>query len=222
MRRFLTVMGVAALAIALLLNGSPASAGSASWTDPEGDATDFIDLAPPRPSEPAYDVLSVAMSSDDKNLTVTAKFKQLGTIPPQATGNTYRFYFVAGEGEFTASVIEDQIAGNFNTFAVYDPVTQINMAADCFKCRGTINVESNTVEFIMPIGSLEGARRAAGVAGKIAPGSKIEDVQVGAGEYYNGGYYIPGVNETLGGGVGFSLSNTADVAPLPAPGAYTL
>jgi len=221
MRRFLTVSGVALLAIAVLLNGPPASAGSVTWDDPEGDAIEFLGEAPPRPSEPAYDVLNVAMASDGKDLTIAAKFKQLGSIPPQATGNTYRFVFVSGDGTFTLSVIQDTIAGEFSAFAVRDAVTGVNNAVDCIKCTGKINVESNTLEFTLPISSIDSARRTAGVAGKIEPGTAIEGVSVVAGEYYNFGYRVPGVTDTLGGGL-VSLSNTADSAPLPAPGTFTL
>ena len=221
MRRFLTLGGVALLAAALLLNGAPASAASASWNDPEGDAIGYLGADLPRPSEAAYDVLNVAINSDGKDLTVAAKFKQLGTIPPQATGNTYRFYFVAGEGEFTASVIQDRVGGDFSAFAFYDPVTQTNSAVDCIKCMGKLNVENNTVEFKFPISALESARRSAGVAGKIAPGSTIKDVSMEGGEYYNGGYHVPGVTDVVGFGV-VSMSNTADEAPLPGPGTFTL
>ena len=221
MRRFLTILSVGLVGLALLLNGAPASAASTSWTDPEGDATLYLDVEAPRPSEPAYDVLNVAIASDGKDLTVVSKFKQLGTVPPQATGNTYRFVFVAGEGTFTLSVIQDQLAGEFSTFAVRDATTGVNTATECIKCTGKMNLESNTIELKMPISALDSARRTAGVAGKIAPGSNIESVNVIAGEYYNFGYRVPGVTDTAGTG-GVSLSNEADSSPLPAPGTFTL
>ena len=81
----------------LLASALPANAASTAWKDPEGDATNYLDLGPPRPSEPAYDVLDATLTSDGKDLTLAARFKKLGKIPPQATGNTYRFSFLAGE-----------------------------------------------------------------------------------------------------------------------------
>lgn len=220
MRRLLTITA-ALVAASLALAVMPAQAASTSWKDPEGDAIGYLGAEPPRPSEPAYDILDVTMGSDAKDLTVVAKFKQLGTIPPQATGNVYRLGFTIGEGEYTLSIIQDRIGGDFSAFAVFDATTMTNTATDCARCTGTLNVERNQVEMRIPIGSLDSARRAAGVAGKkIETGSKLEVVTMGAGEYYNFGYHIPGVTETTGGVV--SLNNTADEAPLPEPGAFTL
>lgn len=213
MRRFLSVSGVALLATTLLLGGTPAKAGSVSWDDPEGDATGYLGESPPRPSEPAYDILKVTMASDDKDLTVVAAFKELGTIPPQATGNVYRFAFTAGDGRFTLSIIEDHVGGKYSAFSVRDETTGVNNAVECVKCLGKINLESNQVELKLPISSLDSARKTAQVPGKIVAGSKLEEVTVLAGEYYNGGYST---------GFGFSLSNDADLSPLPDPGSFTL
>lgn len=220
MRKFFTASGVALLAIALLLNGAPANAGSISWNDPEGDAIGFLGVDPPRPSEPAYDNLKVDMTSDGKVLKVAAQFKQLGTIPPQSTGNRYGFSFTAGDGRFTLNVIQDHIGGEFSTFAVLDTTTNVNTATDCFKCTGKLNLESNTVELQIPVASLESARKSAGVGGKIGPGAPIQDVVMAAGEYYNLGYHIPGVTDALTGLV--SINNTADSSPLPGGGKFTL
>ena len=213
MRKFFTASGVALLAIVVLLNGAPANAGSIGWNDPEGDAVELFGEAPPRPSQPMYDILKVAMSSDGKDLTVKAGFKQLGSIPPQATGNVYRFAFTAGDGRFTLSIIEDHVGGNYSAFSVRDETTGVNNAVECVKCFGKINLESNQVELKLPIRSLDSARKSAQVPGKIAAGSTLAEVTVLAGEYYNGGYST---------GFGFSLSNDADSAPVPGPGKFTL
>ena len=206
----------AALALAaagFLASALPANAASTAWKDPEGDATNYLDLGPPRPSEPAYDVLDATLTSDGKDLTLAARFKKLGKIPPQATGNTYRFSFLAGEGRFTMSVIQDVVGGSFTAFSVRDTTTGINNATECVKCSGKLNIEANRLEIKLPISALDSARKSAKVAGKITPGTKVGEVLLEAGEYYNFGYSV---------GVGFSLSNTADKAALPAPGTFTL
>lgn len=208
-----TYLALSGFLIAVSLLAAPAQAASTSWKDPEGDATDYLDLQPPRPSEPAYDVLGATLASDGKDLTLVADFKQLGAVPPQATGNTYRFSFVAGDGKFTMSVIQDLVGGNYSAFSVLDTTTGINNASECVKCSGKLNLEANRLEIKLPISALDSARKAAQVPGKIAPGTKLQEVSLEAGEYYNFGYST---------GFGVSLSNTADSAPLPAPGAFTL
>jgi len=204
---------LALAAVGVLVSSVPANAASTTWKDPEGDATTYLDVGLPRPSEPAYDVLDATLTSDGKDLTLAARFKKLGKIPPQATGNAYRFSFLAGEGRFTMSVIQDLVGGSFTAFAVRDTTTGINNAAECVKCSGKLNLQANRLEIKLPISALDSARKSAKVAGKIAPGAKLGEVLIEAGEYYNFGYSV---------GVGFSLSNTADEAALPAPGTFTL
>jgi hypothetical protein len=218
MRKFLTTLGVGLTALALLLGAAPARAGEASWKDPEGDAVGYLGATPPRPSEAAYDVLGVNLTSDGTLIKVNAQFKKLGAIPPQATGNTYRFIFKIGDGTYTLSVIQDRVAGNFSTFAVRDAVTGVNTATECIKCTGKLNMQANRVELQIPVSALESARKAAKVAPpKIGPGTKMEGVKMEGGEYYNLGYSIPGSPVGL-----FSLSNTADTAALPAPGTFSI
>ena len=209
MRRLLTVGGVALLATALLAGATPARAGEASWSDVEGDATTFLVAEEtPKPSEPAYDILKVSVSSTGDKLNVVADFKQLGTIPPYAQGNVYRFYFTAGDVGFILSVMEDHVNGHGSTFSVVGPAG--STSADCFKCTGKVEVKDNQVLMSLPYGSLEGARRDAGGTMKIAPGAKLTELGFSGGEYY-------ALPERL-----VSMNFNADEAPMPNPGSLTL
>ena len=208
MRRSLMSLGTAFLAAALLVGATPAQAGEASWSDPEGDATMFLVGETPKPSEPTYDVLKVSVSTGGDKVNVVANFKQLGGIPPYAQGNVYRFYFTAGDVGFILSVIEDQVNGPGSTFSVVGPAG--STSTDCFKCTGKIEADKNQVIMSMPYGSLEGARREAGGTMKIAPGGELTEISFSGGEYY-------ATPERL-----LSMNFSADEAPMPAPGKIAL
>lgn len=208
MRRFLISVGTALLAAAALSGGTPARAGEASWADPEGDATALLVGETPKPSEPTYDILKVSVSAAADKLNVVADFKQLGTIPPYAQGNVYRFYFTAGDVGFILSVMEDQVNGAASTFSVVGPAG--STSAECLRCTGKVEVKDNRVVMSLPYGSLEGARREAGGTMKIAPGAELTEISFSGGEYY-------ATPERL-----LSMNFSADEAPMPDSGKIVL
>lgn len=208
MRRPLISLGAALLAVALLVGGMPVRAAEASWSDPEGDATMFLVGETPKPSEPTYDILKVSVSTGGDKVNVVADFKQLGTSPPYAQGNVYRFYFKAGDVGFILSVIEDKVNGAGSTFSVRGPAG--STSADCLKCTGKVEVDKNRVVMSMPYGSLEGARREAEGTMKIVPGAELTELSFSGGEYY-------ATPERI-----LSLNLSADEAPMPDPGKIVL
>lgn len=207
MRRFLVATGTALLAAALLMSGTPAQAGTLTWTDPAGDAAPE-NLAPegggvPAPvSEPAFDIVKSTISTNGGTLIWTAEVPGItADPPPKATGMHFTFEFTFGESNYRWVVAKDRLAAGGTTF--YKEGTTGSDPADCGKCVGKIDVEAKTVTITAPIASMD-----RGVDGKFGPGSTLEAVSVGAGRYYD----TPAVK----------YFPTDEIAAAPAPGTFTV
>ena len=202
MRRTLTITGTIALALAVFLGGSPARAGSLTWTDPTGDAAPEGVPVPPL-SEPGFDITRSTISSDGTTLVWKAEVPGLkAEAPPQGTGMHFTFSFEFGENSYRWVIASDRLGGGGTTF--YKAGTAGSDPAGCDKCIGKIDFEGKAVTITAPIASMD-----RGIDGKFVPGSKMLTVAAEAGRYYD----VPGV---------VSYFPTDESAPAPGDGSFTV
>ena len=185
MRKFLISTATALLAVALLMSGTPAQAGTLTWTDPTGDAAPEGLPIPPL-SEPGYDITRSTLASDGTTLTWTAEVPGLtADPPPKATGMHFTFSFTFGENSYRWVVAKDRLGAGGTTFYIAGDAG--SDAADCPKCLGKIDVEGKVVSITAPIASMD-----RGIEGKFGPGSMLEAIAAEAGRYYDAGVrYFP-------------------------------
>lgn len=200
MRKFVTTAGCLLVAVALLMTGAPAQAGTLTWTDPTGDAAPEGLPVPPL-SEPAYDITRSTLSSDGTTLTWKAEVPGLtADPPPKATGMHFTFSFTFGDNSYRWVVAKDRVGSGGTTFYIAGDAG--SDAADCPKCVGKIDVEGKSVTITAPIASMD-----RGIEGKFGPGSVLETIAAEAGRYYDAGVrYFP----------------TDESAPAPDPATFAV
>ena len=200
MRRFLAGLGVALVATSMVLGGTPARAGTLTWTDPTGDAAPEGLPVPPL-SEPAFDIVRSTISSDGKTLLWKAEVPGLtADPPPKATGMHFTFSFDFEGNSYRWVIAKDRVGGGGTTFYIAGDAG--SNQADCGKCIGKIDVEGKAVTITAPIASMD-----RGIEGKFGPGSVMETVAAEAGRYYDAGVrYFP----------------TDESAPAPGDGSFAV
>ena len=133
----------------LLLGAIPAQAASLSWEDPKDDAAD------PLEEHAAFDISAVKVSNDGGVVKVEMDVPGLVEgAPTGATGYTFRFEFMYGEGEYRLQVNEHILGDTTANFGMYGDVTTI---LPCEKCEGKIDRAAKKVFISAPVADLDKA-----------------------------------------------------------------
>lgn len=177
MRRTLTTAGAIALAVAVLVGGSPARAGELSVDDPAGDATG-VDLlgtpeaqSTPRPSDAELDILNMAWRSDAKDLKIDLKLAEIGH-PIGSVGYSYRLNFTHAEIDyhFLYQVLGPPDAQSVS-FVFRDADGNV---IEC-RCSGKVDGKTATLQVTAEIASLGRALKTnSGTA--LGPGTKLTNI----------------------------------------------
>lgn len=199
MRRFLTTLGVALVASALVLNGSPAKAGTLSWDDPVGD--------PATLAQSTLDITKVSLNFDGTTFFVALDIAQLGEPAPFGTGQFFAVAFDYGDGHYTLRVTQDRVTGDAFSFQEEVGEAQVGPIA-CKTCKFKLDFEASKVLIQVGFESLKSAMR------KLAPGESFEALTAWSG----GSYSEPSgtFGTFLWGG-----SEPGDSAPAPDPATFT-
>ncbi|HUR48072.1 MAG TPA: hypothetical protein VMY88_00885 [Acidimicrobiales bacterium] len=200
MRRFLTALGVAALASSLVLGGTPARAGELGWADAEGDAF------PPVVSNPTLDIVKTSLTTTPESFVWKTQLKQLGDPLPIATGHHFTLNFTFGDAAFVMRVTQDRVAGDGIVFQKQDETTPTVQNLGCAKCKLSIDPATNTITLTASLGTMQAASR------KLVAGAKIDTISVFTGLMWD----IPQVGTLYGG------SDQGDEAPPPDGATFTL
>lgn len=186
MKRLTAVVG--AVALALLLAGQPAQAATTEWTDPAGDATG-VDVSPagvpnalestPRPSEPEFDILKVAITSSADTLTVRATLAKQG-IPSTGIGTVFRLLFTHdGVAYDLIAQRSGDVSSNAFTTAVFLRVRTPYTSPETLACGGCgVKYEPTAVVFTAKLASLTSGIRQYKKSPPLAAGTKLSDVGV--------------------------------------------
>lgn len=206
MRKFWTIGGAAFLAVALLLSGSPASAGSLSWED----AVDEPDNA----AQATLDITKVSLNYDGKTFTVDYDIKQLGEPAPFGTGQYFAFDFVFGETEYLLVVTQDRLVGDNMQFQSAEPAPDGNSRTVttimCKTCKFKLDFEASKVHMEIGFESLKSGLR------KLAPGAKIEGLVASTGMAYSEPSGMIFTSPTI-----LWNPTPGDDAPHPSDGSFT-
>lgn len=160
---------------ALVLAALPAQAGTFTWTDPAGDATE-IGVADGVPNDAAFDVTEVKMDSSGGKLSWSAKVPDVASGQPTlSSGYYFRFWFTHDGKDFQFIVAEDVTgAKTFSMSTVGTP--SVTLTDACKNCKGEINREGKAVQIEAPLASLDAAMKlaeAGPVAGKDFTGLEV-------------------------------------------------
>lgn len=149
-------------AIGLFLASSPANAGSVSWEDEAGDATQFF-VASGTPNEKAFDITTVTLASDGTNFTYEAVVPEMTEgNPSPAYGYFFRFYFTVADAEFYFRV------GQGPTGEHFELRNSDDAAVECKDCTGVIDREGKRAVATAPLSSLSEVLKAAELADSAA------------------------------------------------------
>lgn len=171
-----------ALAIGLALGGfvlssaMPANAGSLTWKDPAGDATDAGAGAAVLPNDPAFDVTASTVSTDGGNLEWSIDIPGMPAgRPTLSTGYNIRFAFTHDGVTYWFKAAED--LSGATTIALSATATgSANLAACTAKCKLKFNREAKKVVVTMPLDALDAALKEAG--GPPASGGSWSNIYV--------------------------------------------
>lgn len=174
MRRFFSLIGTAALALALLLLGSPAQASEFNIADPAGDATGlFVVESTPRPSDEEVDILGVKYSTTATELRIDVKMAKIG-IPVGAIGFSQRIGFTHSGTSYHFLHEVDDVPGVLSGSSFL--LRQGNTEIPC-KCSGKINGKTATLEIRADIASLSRALKSFNPdSDPIVPGTEFTEL----------------------------------------------
>ena len=174
MRKFLISSGTVLLAVALLLAGSPANAGSKSWEDDVDE--------PETAAQATLDITKVTLDFDGKTFTSTIDIKQLGDPAPAGSGQFFGLDFVFGGKDYILTVNQDRLVGDYFVFQSAetspDGNTRTVTTIPCKTCKFELDFEGSKVRMQIGWESLTSAAR------KLAPGGKITDLEASSGPTY--------------------------------------
>lgn len=193
------------LALALLLGGSPAQAGSMSWDDAAGDPTTL--------AQGTLDITKVTLNFDGNKFSSTLDIAQLGEPAPFGTGQWFSFRFNFGEGVYTMRVTQDRLTGDNFQFQQKVGESTVETIA-CKTCKFELDFEGSKVYMEIGYESLKSTLR------KLAPGQSIEALNAFSGPVYSdptgtvGGTVFTGPNILWAG-------NPGDSAPHPDAKTFT-
>jgi hypothetical protein len=145
--RVLRVLLFGAALGALVMGVTPAQAASLAWEDPKDDAAD------PLEEHAAFDITAVKVSNDGG--VVKFEMDVPGMVegaPTGATGYTFRFEFMYGEGEFRLQVNEHILGETTANLGMYGDVTTI---LPCEKCEGKIDRATKKVFISAPVADID-------------------------------------------------------------------
>lgn len=200
MRRFLTASGVALLAVALLLTGTPAQAGSLSWEDDTGE--------PETAAQGTLDITKVTLDFDGATFFMTLDMADLGDPAPFGTGQYYAVRFNYRDDVFTFRLTQDRLTGDTFTFQQRSGESQVTTLV-CKTCKAELDVEAKQVRMQVGMESLKSAMR------KLGPGEKIEALTA-----LTGASYAEPSRAVFPGGT-FLWGVSQDSAPAPDPATFT-
>lgn len=205
MRKFLISSGAVLLAVALLLAGTPAKAGSMSWEDDAGE--------PSTGAQGTLDITKVTLDFDGSTFFATLDMAELGEPAPFGTAQHFAFRFNYGEGQYTLRLTQDRFHGEIFTFQERTGDNQVS-TIPCKTCKAELDFEASQVRMQIGWESLTSAAR------KLAPGQSIEAITALTGPAYSD-------PTGLQAGVVFSGhtilwgTTPGDSAPAPDPGTFT-
>ena len=206
MRRFLTSSGTLLLAVALLLAGSPANAGSMSWEDEVDEPTTAM--------QATLDITKVTLDFDGKTFTSTLDIKQLGEPAPFGSGQYFALDFVFGEKDYILTVNQDRLVGDYFVFqsaeTAPDGETRTVTTIPCKTCKFELDFEGSKVRMQVGWESLTSAAR------KLAPGGKITELAASSGPTYAEPSQMIFTSPII-----LWAENPGDAAPAPGDAAFT-
>ena len=170
MRKLLISSGAVLLAVALLLAGAPAQAGSMSWEDDPGD--------PSTGAQGTLDITKVAINFDGSTFFATLDMAALGEPAPFGTGQHFAFRFNYGEGQYTLRLTQDRFHGEVFTFQERTGESEVT-TIPCKTCKAELDFEASQVRMQIGMSSLTSAMR------KLAPGQSIEGLTALTGAAYS-------------------------------------
>jgi hypothetical protein len=157
MARRIPALLVLFTALAVLLAGSPANAGSLSWKDDAGDAVG-LGLVDGPIHDPAFDITEVAIASAGGKLVWTAKLPDLAEgAPDLSSGYYFRFGFTHAGTDYWFITGNDLTGATNFSLA---PTAAGSTAVACKDCKGTINAKEKAVTIEAPLASLDAGFKA--------------------------------------------------------------
>ena len=157
MNRVTRILLVGLTAVGLLLAASPANAGSVSWNDDAGDATE-LGLAAGPLNDPAFDVTTVTIDTAGGKLVWAAEVPEMAEgTPDLSTGYNFRFGFTHAGASYWFQVGENLLGEPKFSLALTETGSP---AMECKDCKGTIDRENKAVVVEAPLASLDAAFKA--------------------------------------------------------------
>jgi len=231
---------IAGIAGLLVCSMTPARAGDLAWTDPEGDATQFMHplTAGALPNEPALDITEVTLSSDARALVWTARLQNASYSPSLSYGYNVRFEWTYEGASFSIDV------GEYRDLGIERPAQRlrfgyrddpVGFSLPCWGCRFTLVQATNSIVLTVPMEALAkgtaaadsksgcpACRRIGSPLPPVGRGSRLTDLSVSAQRHYAADG--PGVAFPSHGLHQYDvrLTPTADVAPAPARLVFTV
>lgn len=131
--------------------GADASTTAPLFTDPEGDATGFVQESTPLPSQPSLDLVegTVDYDHDRDALVFTVGVLDLtGTPAAGALGNTYYVNFSARGQRFYAVATQHLVDGDSFELGTFDATT--GTRAGLGDIDGSFDAEADTATLVVP------------------------------------------------------------------------
>jgi hypothetical protein len=177
MRNWRIVFVSVALIGVLALLAPPASAGEASFTDPEGDATGVSSVpSTPRPSDKELDILQVSFSSSAEALTAVVRYAAIGA-PPAATGSTRTVTFSYEGADYSFRFQSPQPPAD-NVSATGFFFRKGGTTIPCSRCSGKFDAKKNSLVLTAEFKSMHaGMKSEDPKVPAIGPGKKISGLR---------------------------------------------